>query len=149
MIAGSCGSGGRGFISAIVDLYPIFRRYKYTSHNKLCPSTSIVRGAFFREGGQKSMVEPNVLITPEMQEQLQIEAECFKSLVRFREVHLAGEKDVPSAEFHYRWSDILLNGRDHYAIEGFRESGKDQVVFQSNLMHAMTYPRRASRRRVS
>ena len=86
------------------------------------------------------MVEPNVMMTPELQAKLQIEAECFKSLVRFREVHLAGEKDVPSAEFHHRWSDILLNGRDHYAIEGFRESGKDQVVFQSNLMHAMTYP---------
>ena len=81
------------------------------------------------------MVEPNVLITPEMQVNLQIEAECFKSLVRFREVHLAGEKDVPSAEFHYRWSDILLNGREHYAIEGFRESGKDQVVF-SEQPHA-------------
>ena len=47
------------------------------------------------------MVEPTVVITPEMQANLQIEAECFKSLVRFREVHLAGEKDVPSAEFHY------------------------------------------------
>lgn len=80
------------------------------------------------------------VITPEMRANMSLETECFGSLVRFREVHLAGEHDVPSAEFHHRWSDILLNGRSHYAIEGFRESGKDQIVFQANLMHAMTYP---------
>ena len=86
------------------------------------------------------MAELNNQISPEMRENMRLESECFRSLVRFRETHLAGDHDVPSAEFHHRWSDILLNGRDHYAVEGFRESGKDQIVFQANLMHAMTYP---------
>lgn len=65
---------------------------------------------------------------------------CAQSLVEFRKAHLAGDKDVESPEFHHKWSRMLLQGRHHYAIEGFRESGKDQVVFQANLMHALTYP---------
>lgn len=65
---------------------------------------------------------------------------CAQSLVEFREQNLAGDKDVKSAEFHHHWSNILLHGRSHYAIEGFRESGKDQEVFQANIMHALTYP---------
>lgn len=71
-----------------------------------------------------------------------IEQEMKKaqSLVEFRNAHLAGPKDVESPDFHHRWSHILLRGREHYAIEGFRESGKDQVVFQANIMHALTYP---------
>ena len=68
------------------------------------------------------------------------EMKCAQSLVEFREQNLAGDKDVKSAEFHHHWSNILLHGRSHYAIEGFRESGKDQEVFQANIMHALTYP---------
>lgn len=71
---------------------------------------------------------------------LRQELRCAQSLVEFRRVHLAGEDDVESPDFHHTWSEILLHGREHYAIEGFRESGKDQVVFQSNIMHALTYP---------
>lgn len=68
------------------------------------------------------------------------EARCAGSLVEFRKVHLSGESDVESPRFHHVWSDILLRGRDHFAIEGFRESGKDQIVFGANIMHALTYP---------
>ena len=68
------------------------------------------------------------------------EARCATSLVHFRETHLASSTDCAPAWFHKRWSDVLLHGRNHYAAEGFRESGKDQIVFQANLLHALTYP---------
>ena len=71
---------------------------------------------------------------------LQREIKCANSLVEFRKYNLADEKDVAAPEFHKAWSEILLHGRSHYAIEGFRESGKDQIVFQANIMHALTYP---------
>lgn len=63
-----------------------------------------------------------------------------ESLVAFRQKFLAAPTDVAPADFHYRWSDVLLNSRDHYAIQGFRESAKDQIVFQANILHALTYP---------
>ena len=68
------------------------------------------------------------------------EAKCFSSLVAFRDRFLASPTDVASARFHHRWSDLLLRGKRHYACEGFRESGKDQYVFQAYLLHALTYP---------
>jgi predicted phage terminase large subunit-like protein len=71
---------------------------------------------------------------------LRDEAACFSSLVKFRQTYLAGPHDVAPATFHKRWSDQLLRGKGHYACEGFRESGKDQIVFQAYLLHALTYP---------
>jgi predicted phage terminase large subunit-like protein len=71
---------------------------------------------------------------------LRDEAKCASSLVFFRQRYLAARTDVAPAAFHHRWSDILLHGRSHYAAEGFRESGKDQIVVQGNLLHALTYP---------
>ncbi len=71
---------------------------------------------------------------------LREEAKCASSLVSFRQRYLTARTDVAPAAFHHRWSDILLHGRSHYAAEGFRESGKDQIVYQSNLLHALTYP---------
>lgn len=73
-------------------------------------------------------------------ELLEREVRCAQSLVEFRKEHLAGEHDVEAPKFHHVWSEILLHGRSHYAIEGYRESGKDQIVFQANIMHALTYP---------
>lgn len=73
------------------------------------------------------------------QELLRI-SETTKSLVAFREYYLASPTDVAAAPFHYRWSDLLLNSREHVAIQGFRESAKDQIVYQSNILHALTYP---------
>ena len=74
------------------------------------------------------------------EELIRQELRCAQSLVEFRRVHLAGDNDVESPQFHHTWSDILLHGRQHFAIEGFRESGKDQIVFSANIMHALTYP---------
>ena len=44
------------------------------------------------------------------------------------------------AKFHEEWSEILLNGRSHFAIEAFRESAKTQIVIRANLLHALTFP---------
>ena len=54
------------------------------------------------------------------EELIRQELRCAQSLVEFRKVHLAGDNDVESPKFHHTWSDILLHGRDHFAIEGFR-----------------------------
>lgn len=62
------------------------------------------------------------------------------SLVAFRQYYLAVSTDVAPADFHYHWSDILLHDRSNFAVMGFRESAKDQIVFQANPLHALTYP---------
>lgn len=71
---------------------------------------------------------------------LKEEAACYSSLVKFRQAYLSGPHDVAPARFHKVWSDQLLRGKEHYACEGFRESGKDQIVFQAYLLHTLTYP---------
>lgn len=63
-----------------------------------------------------------------------------KSLVDFRGAFFPTRKDVPSAKFHYQWSEILLNGNCHYAIEGFRESAKTQYVMRAFPLYCLTYP---------
>jgi predicted phage terminase large subunit-like protein len=51
------------------------------------------------------------------------------NLVLFRRIVLSnGEQEVAPAAFHHEWSDILLEGKENVAIEGFRESGKDQIL---------------------
>lgn len=70
-----------------------------------------------------------------------VDAEAARgSLVEFRRAYLAGAKDVEAAGFHRRWSDILLHGQRHFAVEAFRESGKTQIVIRANLMHALAFP---------
>ena len=73
------------------------------------------------------------------QELLELQATA-ESLVAFREKFLAAPNDVEAAPFHHRWSHLLLNSREHVAIMGFRESAKDQYIYQANIMHALTYP---------
>lgn len=63
-----------------------------------------------------------------------------RSLVDFRNIFFPSKRDVPSAEFHYKWSDILLNGKEHYAIEGFRECAKTQYVMMAFPLYCMVYP---------
>ena len=62
------------------------------------------------------------------------------SLLAFREVFFPDDADVAPAKFHEEWSDILLHGRGHFAVEAFRESGKTQIVIRGNLLHALTFP---------
>lgn len=66
---------------------------------------------------------------------------AYSSLVRFRQEFIQDRDDVEPAEFHHRWSDILLHGDKHFAVEAFRESGKTQIVIRANLMHALAFPR--------
>lgn len=81
--------------------------------------------------------EVNIVIDDEELLQLQ---EAAGSLVAFRKKFLAAPTDVEAADFHHRWSHLLLNSREHIAIMGFRESAKDQYVYQANGLHALTYP---------
>ena len=63
------------------------------------------------------------------------------NLVNFRKIILKnGKNEVSPASFHYDWSDLLLKGKKHVAIEGFRESAKDQIVNRSFPLHAITFP---------
>ena len=78
-------------------------------------------------------------------EQALIEAlrKSRKNLVNFRHIVLRnGEQEVKAAQFHYEWSDILLNGQGHFAIEGFRESAKDQYVNRAFPLYCLMYPRK-------
>jgi len=74
------------------------------------------------------------------EEQLIRLQETVTSLVTFRQEFLAVSSDVEPADFQHRWSHLILTSRDHIAIQGFRESAKDQYVYQSNILHALTYP---------
>lgn len=63
------------------------------------------------------------------------------NLVNFRHITLInGDKEVAPAKFHYEWSDILLDGTGHFAIEGFRESAKDQYVNRAFPLYCLMFP---------
>jgi hypothetical protein len=67
--------------------------------------------------------------------------EAQDNLVDFRGILLnTGQDEVSPAPFHYEWSEILLNGKENYAIEGFRESAKGQIVLRAFLLYALAYP---------
>lgn len=62
-------------------------------------------------------------------------------LVDFRHIFLINSPgEVESAPFHYFWSDLLLNGQGHTAIQGFRESAKTQYILRSFLLYSITFP---------
>lgn len=68
------------------------------------------------------------------------EKAALGSLVEFRRLFFPARGDVPPAPFHAEWSDILLRGDRHFAVEAFRESAKTQIVIRANLLHALAYP---------
>ena len=76
----------------------------------------------------------------ELKQLIDGEISARKSLVAFRKKFIPAKDDVPTAKFHEQWSDILLNGTGHFAVEAFRESAKTQIVIRANLLHALTYP---------
>ena len=71
-------------------------------------------------------------------------AEAFRrgkeNIVTFNRLFLPVEDEVEPAWFHYLWSDILLNGDKHFAIEGFRESAKSTFVLRAFPLYRLTYP---------
>ena len=77
----------------------------------------------------------------ELESKINTEEDAFNSLVEFRERFIPAAGDTAPAKFHHEWSDILLNGSGHFAIEAFRESAKTQIVIRANLLHALTYPK--------
>ena len=80
------------------------------------------------------------LNTEELEETIAVEERAMHSLVGFREAFIPSKDDVKPAPFHEEWSKILLEGKDNFAIEAFRESAKTQIVIRANLLHALTYP---------
>lgn len=66
----------------------------------------------------------------------------IKDLVSYRKIFLANdpEDEVEAAPFHYDWSQRLIFGEGHEAIEGFRESGKSQYILRAFPLYALTFP---------
>jgi len=73
---------------------------------------------------------------------VEIVKKAGKNLVAFRKIILFvdDEKEAMSAQFHYDWSDALLNGEKHTAIEGFRESAKTSYILRSFPLYSLSYP---------
>jgi len=70
-------------------------------------------------------------------------AKAQSNLVTYRRAMLNnGTDETMPAEFHYTWSDLLLKGKDHTAIQGYRESAKTQYVLRSFPLYALTFPSR-------
>lgn len=66
------------------------------------------------------------------------------NLLNYRKIILINDDmfEVEPAPFHFEWSDDLLNSKDNYAIEGFRESGKGQYAVRSFCLYSLTFPDR-------
>lgn len=74
-------------------------------------------------------------------EELQKAYEKAKSnLVAFRRLFLPLDGDVPSPWYHYKWSDILLDGKTNYAVEGFRQSAKSSIVLRAYPLYCLVFP---------
>lgn len=72
---------------------------------------------------------------------LTLKQKAMMNLVAFRYCLLSTDtSEVMPAEYHYEWSDTLLNGKRNTAIEGFRESAKTQYVLRSFLLYCLTFP---------
>lgn len=65
------------------------------------------------------------------------------NLVSYRRILLScGEDEVDPPDYHFEWSDSLLHGTENEAIEGYRESGKSQIVLRSFPLYSLTFPDR-------
>jgi len=79
-------------------------------------------------------------LTPEQELMRQNYAKAQLSLVDNRSLLLSSSgEDVEPAEYHYGWSDLLLNSKENFAIEGYRESAKTQLILRSFLLHCLTF----------
>ena len=70
--------------------------------------------------------------------------EAKRDLVKYRYLLLENdpEFEVVPADYHFNWSDMLLEEKDNMAVQGFRESGKSQYVLRSFPLYSLTYPSR-------
>ncbi len=79
--------------------------------------------------------------TPSEEDLMAAIEDAQKNLVDFRGILLStGPDEVDPAPFHYEWSDLLLNGAQNEAIEGFRESAKGQLVLRAFPLYALRFP---------
>ena len=73
-----------------------------------------------------------------LKERINLSRNC---LVDFRYYMLVnGKDDVQPPAYHYDWSRILLEEKDNFAIEGFRESAKGQIVLRAFPLHCLMFP---------
>lgn len=79
-------------------------------------------------------------MSKEIEQLAEIYDRCKNDLVLFRQMFLPVENEVKPAWFHYKWGDVLLNGKRHYAVEGFRESSKTSIVLRAFPLHALVFP---------
>lgn len=89
------------------------------------------------------MANPLTSQEAQTEESALIDAVCeaAQDLISFRQILLTtGADEVDPAPFHMTWSDILLHGKKNYAIEGFRESAKGQIVIRSFLLYCLAFP---------
>jgi predicted phage terminase large subunit-like protein len=63
-----------------------------------------------------------------------------KSIVHFRQIFHPSVGEKKPAPFHYEWDKILREGKQHVAIEAFRESAKSQYVCREFPLYSLVYP---------
>ncbi len=65
------------------------------------------------------------------------------NLVWYRKILLnCGDDEVEPPDYHFEWSDNLLHDTFSIAIQGYRESGKTQIVLRAFPLYCLTFPRR-------
>lgn len=67
-------------------------------------------------------------------------AKAQDNLVSFRQLFFPVDNEVAPAWFHYTWSDILLHGDKHFAVEGFRECSKSSYVTGAFPCYCLSFP---------
>jgi len=83
------------------------------------------------------MTEEQELFAQQEAEALQL---AYESIVDFRRIYLPSPDDCDPAPFHHEWSDILLHGKKHFAIEAFRESAKSVLVIRAHSLYRLVFP---------
>ena len=83
------------------------------------------------------MTEEQELYAQQEAEALQL---AYDSIVDFRKIYLPSPDDCEPAPFHHEWSEILLHGRKHFAVEAFRESAKSVLVIRSHSLYRLVFP---------
>jgi predicted phage terminase large subunit-like protein len=72
---------------------------------------------------------------------IKIRKQSEANLVPFRYYLLnSGKDELNPPAYHFDWSDILLKEKDSFAIEGFRESGKGQIVLRAFPLYCLCFP---------
>lgn len=61
-------------------------------------------------------------------------------LVELYQCFLKGSNYVSPAKFHFELSDLLLNNKDNFVIEAFRESAKSSYVMQAFPVYCLLFP---------